>query len=242
MSGPYDHRFGRTELLVGAEGVARLARARVAVFGLGGVGGYAAEALARAGVGYLRLVDGDVVEPSNLNRQIVALKSTIGRPKAEVMAERVRAINPDAAVDARCLVLDADNVAEHVAGIGYAVEAIDTVGPKCALLAALYRAGIVTVSCMGAAGKIAPDGILTADVSQTQYCPLARRVRQQLRRMGITGGIRCVYAHENRRSVHDTGGASAGKRFVQGSISHVPGLFGLTAAGHIIQEILARAE
>lgn len=242
MSGPYDHRFGRTELLVGAEGVARLARARVAVFGLGGVGGYAAEALARAGVGYLRLVDGDVAEPSNLNRQIVAVESTLGQPKAGAMAARVRAINPDAVVDARYVTLDAENMAEHIAGIEFAVDAIDTVGPKTMLLAALHRAGITAVSCMGAAGKIMPGGILVADLSETKYCPLARRIRQQLRAMGVERGIRCVFSHENRQSVHDTGGGHAGKRFVQGSISHVPGLFGFTAAGVIIQDILEEAD
>jgi tRNA A37 threonylcarbamoyladenosine dehydratase len=242
MNTPFDHLWGRTELLVGAQGVARLAGARVAVFGLGGVGGYAAEALARAGVGYLRLVDGDVVTPSNRNRQIIALGSTTGLAKTEVMAARIRDINPAATLDTRPVFITPETVEEFIAGIDYAIDAIDQVASKVALLAALHRAGIFTVSCMGAARKLDPTGVRVRDLRDTQGCPLAKRVRVALRQMGVASGIPCIYSEEHREATHDTGAAPPGqKRLTQGSISYVPGIVGLTAAGVVINRILAGA-
>lgn len=239
MSTPYDHRWGRTELLVGAEGVAKLANARVAVFGLGGVGGYAAEALARAGVGYLRLVDGDVVEPSNRNRQIVALESRAGQPKAEVMASRIRDINPEVDLDVHTTFMTPDSVGDFVGDIDGAVDAIDMVATKVALLAALHGAGVFTVSCMGAACKLDPTGVRVCDISETRECPLAKRVRWRLKRAGVASGITCVYSEERREATYDTGDITRGrKRFVQGSISYVPGIVGLTAAGVVVNQVL----
>ena len=239
MTSPYDKPWGRTELLVGASGVTKFAEARAAVFGLGGVGSYAAEALARAGVSYLRLVDGDIVEPSNRNRQLVALSSTAGLAKAEVMAARIRDINPDAVLDVQTAFMTPESVGDFVEGIGFAVEAIDQVASKVALLAALHGAGVRTVSCMGAAGKLDPARIRVCDLRDTKICPLAKRVRLALRAQGITTGITCVHSEEQRSAVHDTGESTFGrKRLVQGSISYVPGIVGLTAAGALINQIL----
>ena len=236
--------FGRTELLVGEEGVRALAKAHVTVFGLGGVGSYAVEALARAGVGRLTLVDFDVIEASNLNRQLVALHSTLGRSKVDVAAERIRDINPHAQVHtiasfAERETLDAllEDSPDHV------VDAIDTVGAKVALLETTFRRGLPVVSCMGAANKLMPTGIQVADIADTCYCPLARAVRLGLRKRGIEGGIRCVYSHEDRGVVRsaDTDSAETSrpaKQRIQGSISYVPGIVGLTAAGLVICGLL----
>ncbi|MFP4501480.1 MAG: ThiF family adenylyltransferase [Candidatus Hydrogenedentota bacterium] len=240
MINPYEHHWGRTELLVGAEGTAELAAARVAVYGLGGVGGYVAEALARAGVGYLRLVDGDVVAPSNRNRQLVALSSTEGQSKAEVMAARIRDINPNVQLEVHARFMTPGDVDAFTANIGYAIDAIDMVATKVALLTTLRQAGVFTVSCMGAACKRDPAGVRIADISETRECPLAKRVRWRLRRAGVATGITCVYSEERRDAMYDTRDANRGrKRFVQGSISYLPGIVGLTAAGVVAQQILA---
>lgn len=230
----------RTELLVGAEGIARLRAAHVAVFGLGGVGSYAVEALARAGVGRLTVADFDQVSPSNVNRQVLALQSTIGRSKAELAATRTRDINPQAIVDALSEFVDEGNVEAALdLGMRYVIDAIDTVRAKVTLLEAAYRRGLYAVSCMGAANKLDPQAICISDIHATRGCPLAKAVRLRLRRRGITTGIRCVYSGENRRTWRKTGEPDARrKRWAQGSISYVPGLFGLTAAGLVIQHIL----
>lgn len=234
-------RHSRTELLVGADGLQRLAAAHVAVFGIGGVGSYAVEALARAGVGAITLVDFDAVAPSNLNRQLIALESTLGMPKVGVARQRIMEINPDARVSSVCARADA-RVVETVldTGVGFVIDAIDHVRDKVALIQAAHRRHMPLVSCMGAANKISPLGILVSDISETRDCPLARVVRQQLRKLSIVSGVRCVYSRENRRAVRcmDTGEAIPKLR-VQGSISYVPGIVGLTAAGLIVCDILS---
>jgi tRNA A37 threonylcarbamoyladenosine dehydratase len=246
-----DDRFGRTELLVGADGLQRLAEATVAVFGLGGVGSYAVEAIARAGVGHILLVDFDVVEVSNLNRQLFALGNTLGQPKVEIAKARIREINPAACVDARQSFAGPDNLDDLLPpGLGYAIDAIDSVAAKVHLLATLRQRGIFAVSCMGAANKLSPTGIRVEDIGRTRACPLARVVRQRLRKLGITNGIPCVYSEENLGAVEsvpdadteDSGEKTWRKTRVQGSISYVPGIIGLTAAGVVINEILDRGE
>ena len=242
MTKTYEGFHGRTELLVGKDGLARLAAAKAFVFGLGGVGSYAAEALARAGVGHLVLVDFDTVEPSNINRQLVALRSTVGRRKVIVAAERIQDIDPDIRVETVEAFAEAENL-ETILGDSpaFVVDAIDSIHAKAALIAAVHRRGWPIVSCMGAANKLCPTGILVADLASTRYCPLARVLRQRLRKLDIHTGVRCVYAHENLQAQHDHGpGDSPRKDRVQGSISYVPGLFGLTAAGVIINDILDR--
>ena len=230
----------RTEILIGKQGVDKLARAGVAVFGLGGVGSYAVEALARAGVGNLYLFDYDRVGPSNANRQILALQSTMGRDKAAVAAERARDINPAVKVYSSTVRLDEKNIdASICSGIEYAVDAIDELGPKTALIMTLVQRNIPFVSSMGAGSKLNPAGIRAADISKTSYCPLARAMRTRLKKAGITTGVRCVYSEENLNAVIPSEDAGSPKAFTQGSISYVPAIFGLTAAGLIIQDILS---
>jgi len=232
-----DH-FIRTRLLVGDDGLRRLRQARVAVFGLGGVGGYALEALARASVGYLVLVDSDAVEATNLNRQVLALHSTLGLPKVEVGRERARQINPGGITEVYRVELTPENVAAVVPKtFDYAIDAIDTVGAKVALLTLLHSRGIRLVSCMGTASKLDPTAIRVGDISETKGCPLARMVRQGLRKAGIEQGIRCVFSEENLGQVSEPDEENGGRRY-RGTISYVPGLAGLTAAGLIIKDIL----
>ena len=225
--------FERTRLLVGEEGIERLANASVAVFGLGGVGGYALEALARAGAGRLFVVDADVVDATNLNRQILALEGTVGRAKVDVARERVQGINPAATVVAVREFLTPGNIETHVPdGLQYAIDAIDDVPAKVHLLATLHARGVHTVSCMGAALRLDPNGIRVADIGKTSGCPLARTIRQRLRKRGIDSGIVCVYSDAPPRA--------PAPGLALGSISYVPGIVGLTAAGVVISQILAR--
>ena len=240
--------FARTEQLVGSEGCARLKAANVAVYGLGGVGSFAVEALARAGVGHLRVVDHDVVNPSNLNRQLFGLRSTIGRPKAEVAAERIRDINPDCLVDARRAFINGDSVAELLAPpVDVVVDAIDSVNAKVALLQAAFEQGIPLVSSMGAGGRQDGSRILVGDLSETDVCPLAAVIRKRLRRRGIATGIHCVYSTEPCRNdlppdpvdvdIHVGPGR---KRTPLGTLSYMPALFGLRVAEEVIRMLLAK--
>lgn len=235
-----DSRFGRTALLVGEAGVQRLAAAQVALFGLGGVGAYAAEAIARAGIGRITLVDFDLVEPSNLNRQLVALESTLGRPKVEVARERIADIHPAAQVTAVQAFAGPGNIASLIQGADFVIDAIDTVDAKVALLIACRQAGIPVVSCMGAARQRSTSGIQVADLSQTRQCPLARIIRQRLRKAGISEGIPCVYSEAPAQAgafLAEPADTPRQKQ-PQGSISFVPGIVGLTAAGVVINALL----
>jgi len=168
-------RFNRTEQLIGKEALGKLKRARVAVFGLGAVGSYAVEALARAGVGYFRLVDCDCIRPSNINRQLYALESTLGKPKTEAARARVLDINPDCTVEALQVFAAKNTLAELLAGpLDAVVDAIDSVTPKVELIASAARFGIPVVSSMGAATRMDPGAIRLGDISETDVCPLAR--------------------------------------------------------------------
>ncbi|MFO7975112.1 MAG: tRNA threonylcarbamoyladenosine dehydratase [Candidatus Hydrogenedentota bacterium] len=232
-----DERFERTRLLVGDEGLERLSRATVVVFGLGGVGSYAAEAIARAGVGHLVLFDSDCAEITNVNRQLFALNSTIGRPKVEVARERILDINPAAQVETNQTFVTPGNVHEFLRNEhAYYIDAIDHLRAKLAVLRLLHQNKACFVSCMGAASKVDVSGIRVADISLTINCPLARRIRQRLRKDGITQGIRCVYS-ETQPLPHTA--PQGDNNAVRGTISYLPGLVGLTAAGVIINDILA---
>lgn len=235
-------RFARTRLLLGDEAMARLAAARVAVVGLGAVGSYAVEGLARAGIGHLRLVDFDLVRPININRQLFALDSTVGQPKVEVARRRVLDINPDCAVEALCLFVSSETIADVLRPpLDFLIDAVDSLGPKVTLLAGAVRAGIPVISCMGAASRTDPLAIRIGDLSETEHCPLARWVRKRLRRLGITTGIPCVYSLEPPapvtappepvdKEVHPRGRP----RRPLGSLSCVTAVFGLTAANEVI--------
>jgi tRNA A37 threonylcarbamoyladenosine dehydratase len=241
-------RFTRTEQLIGKEALARLKHARVAVFGLGAVGSYAVEALTRAGIGYLRLVDCDCIRPSNMNRQLYALESTLNRPKAEVARERVLDINPDCKVDAWQMFV-AKKTLEHLLAkpLDAVVDAIDSATPKVELLVAAVHSGIPVVSSMGAATRLDASAIRLGDLSETDVCPLARFVRKRLRRRGITSGIRCVFSIEeprNKNAPIEEGGEEepaflrGRKRRPIGSLSYLTGIFGLLTAGEVLKMIL----
>lgn len=242
------HRFSRSELLIGSAGLARLRAASVAIFGLGGVGSYAVEALVRAGVGRLTLVDFDVISISNVNRQIHAFDGTIGLPKAQVMAERCRAIHPQAQVEPLQAFYGADN-ADELLGRGYdhVLDCIDQVTAKLHLLQRCRELGLPVISSMGAANKLDPTQIAVADLFATEKCRLARIMRKELRRRGVRDGIRVVYSTEEFRplgagrregAMEDAGSGYQERRAPLGSCSYIPPLFGLTMAGEVIRTLL----
>lgn len=225
-----EHRFARTEILLGAENLKRLAQSTVAVFGLGGVGGSAAEALARSGVGGLVLVDHDTVSPSNLNRQIIALESTLGRPKVAVMAERIKLINP------ACEVVTfqkayAPGTKDEIfsAAFTYVADAIDSVGPKTLLIEQCLQRGIPLISALGTGNKLDPTLLTVSDISSTHTCPLARAVRVALRKKGIERGLSVVFSPEKPDK--------PGRGGPPGSTSFVPPAAGLIMASVIVRDL-----
>ncbi len=221
----------RTAALIGEEAAASLAGKAVAVFGLGGVGSYVAEALARAGVGRLILVDGDTVADTNRNRQLCALTSTVGQPKAEVVAARVRDINPDCTVQPHTLFyLPGENDA-LIDGCDYVADAVDTVKAKVGLAMACAARGIPLISAMGCGNKLDPMGFRVADISKTKVCPLCRVMRRELKLCGIDR-LKVVYSEEEPRLPQDTE-----DRRTPASISFVPGAAGLLLAGEIIKDL-----
>jgi len=234
--------FERTEILIGEAGIQRLAQAHVFLAGLGGVGSWCAEALARAGVGRLTLVDHDDVATSNINRQLPALHSTVGRPKAVVMAERIADIHPECQLTTLQTFVDPDNVADLVPrDADFVVDCIDSLNCKVALIAYAHRLGIPVAASMGAGNKLDVSRVRLADLSQTQVCPLAREVRHRLKRLGIQKGILTVFTDEVGRPPRPPEPTSHGRaRAVNGTISYMPPVFGLMLAGAVIQKLLER--
>lgn len=220
-----DNRYSRTEKLIGNEGVDKLKSASVLVMGCGGVGSYAAEAVARAGVGRITLMDGDDAADSNLNRQLVALTSTIGRNKAEIMGERCRDINPDAEITAVPQFYKTGEELD-ISEFDWIIDAIDDVDAKVLLIKEARDKGVNIISSMGAAGKFETH-FITADISETSVCPLAKVMRKRLRDIGIEH-VTVVYSKE--KPVPRDG--------VLGTMSYVPGSCGLELAGHVIKEIV----
>jgi tRNA threonylcarbamoyladenosine dehydratase len=237
-----DPIWDRTRLVVGDDGVERLRTARVLLAGLGGVGSYAAEALARAGIGQLTLADFDLVAPSNLNRQLVALGSTIGRKKLDVMSERVRDINPDCRVTPLDRFLLADEMPQFLTpGLDYVVDAIDSLNSKVALIAAARDLGVPVASSMGAGGRTDPSRIRVSDLMDSQVCPLARVVRKRLRRRGVGRGVLAVWSEESPCAPHPPEPADRGRaRAVNGTVSYLPALFGMMLAGVVIHRLIGR--
>ncbi|MHB9134252.1 MAG: tRNA threonylcarbamoyladenosine dehydratase [Armatimonadota bacterium] len=241
--------FGRTELLIGEEGLRRLQAARFAVFGLGGVGSFAVEALARSGVGYLRLVDFDRVGSSNFNRQLYALRSTEGMTKIAVATERLRDINPELVVDAREAFFHADSADTLLESpLDFVIDAIDSLGPKCELLAQCVERGIPVISAMGAAARTDPTALRYGAIWDTEGCPLARKVRHALRKRGITLPVPVVYSTEPPRDTfapEELGEQSelyfqrGRRRRVLPSMGMLPGMVGLMAANYAVQHVLA---
>lgn len=232
----------RTALLLGTEGMRRLAASHVLVVGLGGVGAYAAEEIARAGVGRMTLVDADVVSLSNLNRQLPALHSTLGKPKAEVMAARLRDINPGLEIEVRnCFVRDEETEALlDAAHYDFVVDAIDTLSPKTFLIYHALQRHLPIVSSMGAGAKVDPSRIRIADISKTTDCALARAVRKRLRGMGISSGLPVVFSTEpaNPQAILEVEDEAC-KRTTTGTVSYMPALFGCYLASYVIRHLSA---
>ena len=247
-------RFSRTQLLLGDNAMRMLAQAHVAVFGLGGVGGYAAEALARSGVGNLTLVDHDAVSPTNINRQIVALDSTVGMGKAETMAARVRDINPLCRVTPlRCFFLPdtADEI--DLSQFDYIIDAVDTVTAKLLLAQRAHTAGTPIVSSMGTANKLDPTALKVADISETSICPLAKIIRKECRKRGIEH-LKVVYSTEpalqpspeaQQRYLADRKASNAesidkfGRAGIPGSTAFVPPAAGLILASVVVRDLVS---
>lgn len=233
--------FTRTRLLIGEQAIQKLSDSRVAVFGIGGVGGYVCEALVRSGVGSFDLIDNDVVSVTNLNRQIIALHSTVGQYKVDVMAARMRDINPDADIRVhKCFVLP-DNIGElPFEDFDYIVDCIDTVTAKLALIAHAKELGIPIISSMGTGNKLDPTKFLIADISKTRICPLARIMRKELKKRGIDH-VKVLYSEEEplhpQENVEIDRRVDAGRRDIPGSIAFVPSAAGLIIAGELVRDL-----
>ena len=224
-----DQRFDRTSLLIGENAIEKLSKCHVAVFGIGGVGGYVVEALTRTGVGHLTLVDNDVVSISNINRQIIATNSSIGRLKVEVMKERVLDINPSIKVDTFSLFVDENNIGTFdFNSFDYVVDAIDSVKGKIAIIKATKEAGKPIISSMGAGNKMNPMGFIISDINKTEVDPLAKSVRLQLRKLGIKG-VKVVYSKETPIKNDSK---------VPGSNAFVPSAAGLLIASEVIKDLI----
>lgn len=241
--------FVRTRAMFGGEGMERLYNARVAVFGVGGVGGHAVEALARGGIGRLDLFDHDVVNVSNINRQLAADMETVGQYKTDVMRKRIARIHPQARVEVyHCFYLPENADDYDLSRYDYVVDAIDTVAAKVELVVRSQAVGTPVISCMGAGNKLDPTQLQVADIYDTGVCPLARVMRRELRARGV---IRCpvvysreparrpFFAPEYKENTGEEAGESSGRRFraVPGSNSFVPAAAGLILAGYVIREI-----
>ena len=230
--------FARTELLIGKTGLAKLSAVKVAVFGLGGVGSFAAEALARAGVGTLLLVDHDVVSPSNINRQLHALTGTVGRSKTGLMADRLREINPSIVVETKQQKFSPITAPDMLAcrKPDYVVDAIDDVDNKVALIIYCVRNRLPVISAMGAGNKLDPTSFKIDSIWKTSVCPLARVVRRKLRAAGIEESIPVVYS--KAKPVLKAGGYDTAAHQATGSISYVPPVSGLYMAGYVVDRLL----
>lgn len=232
-----DERFEREAMLIGESAVEALARARVALFGVGGVGSYAAEALARSGVGTVELIDHDTVSRSNINRQLCALEETVGLPKVAVMARRMRQINPRITVIERQeLFLPETAEGFDFTSYDYVIDAIDTVSGKIAIAEAATAAGVPMISCMGTGNKSDPTAFRVTDLSKTQGCPLARVMRRELKKRGISH-LKVVYSEEAPMTPLIPP-ESAGRSRVPGSLAFVPPVAGLIAAGEAVKTLI----
>lgn len=257
--------FARTKLLLGEDALERLSKARVIIFGVGGVGGYVAEALARSGVGHIELVDKDVVDETNINRQIIALQSTIGRYKTEVMKERILDINPDAEVVTHnifYLPKTANEYEESEADdeidfskYDYVVDAVDTVTAKLFIIEEADRCKVPVISSMGAGNKLDPTSFKVADIYKTSVCPLAKVMRRELKKRGIKK-LKCVYSTEealqitddktdketvtdnNENDLQSEEKKSVRKKKAPGSVAFVPSVAGLIIAGEVVKDLI----
>lgn len=244
------NQFSRTQLLLGEEAMNILSRSRVAVFGIGGVGGYAAEALARSGVGAFVLIDNDCVSLTNINRQIIATQKTVGRYKVDVMKERIHEINPEAEVEVRkCFYLPENAHEFDFSEYSYVIDAVDIVTAKLEIIVQAQKCGVPVISCMGAGNKLDPTRFRVADIYDTKICPLARVMRRELKQRGVKK-LKVVYSEEEPTRPLEPAGISnqedcitehkpAGRRDIPGSVAFVPSVAGLILAGEVIKELAA---
>lgn len=234
----------RTELLLGSDQLEILKNSHVLVAGLGGVGGYVAEQLCRAGIGTLTLVDNDIVNSSNRNRQIIAMVSTEGRNKTDVLANRLKDINPKIRLYTKNIFLDRENIPDlPLAKYDYIADAIDTLTPKVTLLAEGVKKGVRIVSSMGSGGKTDPSKVEVCDIENSHHCKFATLVRKYLHRVNVRNGIQVVFSPErvSKESLILTDG-SGNKRSVVGTISYMPAVFGCFMAAEIIHGLLEQSE
>ena len=233
-----EDQFSRTRRLIGDEAVQKLKQSRVAVFGVGGVGGYVCEALARSGVGTLDLVDKDEVSISNLNRQIIALHSTLGKYKVDVMKDRILDINPDAVVNVhRCFFLPENSDLCDFRRYDYVVDAVDTVTAKIEIIMKAKAAGVRVISSMGAGNKLDASAFKAADIYKTSVCPLAKVMRREMKKRGVES-LKVVYSEEPpAHPDYDETEASARKK-APGSIAFAPSAAGLVIAGEVVRDLI----
>lgn len=250
-----ENQFSRTQLLLGRKAMERLAGARVAVFGIGGVGGYVCEALVRSGVGAFDLIDNDKVSLTNLNRQIIATRKTIGRYKTEVMRERMLDINPEAEIRIyQCFFLPENAHEFNFEVYDYVVDAVDTVTAKIEIILKAQKAGVPVISSMGAGNKLEAGGFRAADIYETKICPLAKVMRRELKKRGVEK-LKVVYSEEEpRKPVYEEAGdkvTESGRlwegeepcvkrRNIPGSAAFVPSAAGLVIAGEVVKDLTAR--
>ena len=233
-----ENQFERTALLLGKASVERLARKRVAVFGVGGVGGFVCEGLVRAGIGEIDIIDKDTVAVSNLNRQLIALHSTVGQNKVDVLEERLKDINPKLILRKyKCFFLPETSDNFDFKQYNYVVDAIDTVTGKIELVLKAEEAGVPIISAMGAGNKLDPTAFQVADIYKTSVCPLARVMRRELKKRGIEK-LKVVYSKEEPVKP----AFAEGEETVPGSVSFVPSVMGLIIAGEIVKELLSLSE
>ena len=228
------HQFSRTELLLGD--INKLKNCRVAVFGIGGVGGHAVEALVRCGVGEIDIIDNDTVSLTNLNRQIFALHSTLGRPKVEVAKERLCDINPDVKINSHNLFFTPDTEFDF-SQFDYVIDAIDTVTSKIALVELCQKAGVPIISSMGTGNKLDPTKFEVADIYKTSVCPLARVMRCELKKRGVKR-LKVVYSKEEPIKPSESDEDKGVRRSIPGSVSFVPSTAGLILAGEVVKDLM----
>lgn len=232
--------LSRTQLLIGEKALLQLAKSHVMVVGLGGVGSYAAEFICRSGIGKMTIIDGDVVDPTNRNRQLPALATNHGQPKASIMAERLKAINPEVDLQVIGEFIQPDMVWEKLsARPDYIIDAIDSITPKINFIKTAYEMGIPIVSSMGAGAKLDPTQLKVVDISKTWNCPFAQQIRKELKKYGIYKGVKAVFSPE--RPIKESLMLTDGKNFKKsayGTISYLPAVFGAVVASVVIRDLM----
>lgn len=233
-----DNYFSREELLIGKDAIEVLKNSRVAVFGVGGVGGFVVEILARCGVGTIDVIDNDVVDPSNINRQIIATADTIGQEKVNVVEQRIKSINPNAVVNKhRCFFLPETAKDFDFTRFDYVVDAIDTVSGKIEIILQAKKAEVPVISCMGAGNKLDPTAFVVTDIYKTSVCPLARVMRQKLKKLGVQD-LKVVYSTEKAMKPNYPPDMPPQRKVAPGSVAFVPSVAGIIAGSEVIKDLI----